>query len=214
MAEPAKLMIPVEYAAYRGVGKSAVSNWKAKGLLIWAEGASGQPMIDVARTDARLNAKIDPTRGRPRSKDAAAPLFEGSEQGAAATQAPPPAANRLGDIRTELLEQQAIGQRMKNAERAKLLVPLEEATRRQREGGRMARERVHAVIRANSERLAAIRDPREITALLSGAVDKAFADLADQVASGVVLEVAEIETDDADLLAVVEDAEAVEGEDD
>jgi len=185
------------YAAHRGVGPSAVSNYRKQGLLVFAEGADSKTYVDVARSDARLNAKLDPLRGRPK-KAVDAPLFDPPEQPA---QAVPARTDRLGDVRTDLLEQQAIAARMKNAAMARTLVAVQDYERRSQEVGRLARERVNSVIRALAERLAAERDPRQITTLLSGEIDKAFEELADQVESGVLTEV--------DDTALIEETETV-----
>jgi hypothetical protein len=188
------LMSQADFAVHRGVSRPAVSNYKAQGLLVFAEGEGGKLFVDVARTDARLNAKLDPARGRPKKQDAQ-PQLEITAPAESSR------SDRLGDVRTDLLQQQTIGARLKNAQAARQLVALQEYERRSQEVGRLARERVHAVIRSLAERLAVERDPRQITALLSGDIDKAFEDLADQVASGALTEV--------DELAAFEDAEMV-----
>ncbi|MBM3927382.1 MAG: hypothetical protein FJ335_02840, partial [Sphingomonadales bacterium] len=67
------LMTKGAYAVHRGVGKSAVSNWSRKGLLVLGEcPTSGAVMVDVGRTDARINSRVDPTRGRPTNGQPAA----------------------------------------------------------------------------------------------------------------------------------------------
>ncbi|WP_430635034.1 hypothetical protein [Sphingomonas hankookensis] len=60
------LLTKGEFALHRGVGKSAVSNWSKKGLLVMGEcPETGAIKVDVERTDARINARVDPMRGRP-----------------------------------------------------------------------------------------------------------------------------------------------------
>ncbi|MEG8021810.1 hypothetical protein [Sphingomonas aerolata] len=75
------LMTKGEFAVHRGVGKSAVSNWAKKDLLVMGEcPTSGAIKVDVERTEARINARVDPMRGRPSASlplAAPAPVEEG-----------------------------------------------------------------------------------------------------------------------------------------
>lgn len=184
------------YAAHRGVGKSAVSNYRKAGHVVFAEGGDGKTYVDVQRTDARLNAKLDPARGRPaKAGQQPGPLFDG---GAVAVEAAPLARSQLSDVRTELLEEQKIKLRVNNAIAAGLLVPAEEASQLLEGGLRMAREKMQAIVREEAERLAAERDPRAIVAKLGGAVDAAFAALAAKVLSGDLSEDEDQDEDDAD----------------
>lgn len=176
-------MTQAEFATRRGVGKSAVSNWKKAGLLVFAEDAAGRMMVDAVRTEARLNARLDPTRGRPATAPEAAPalpLDGDTDEGSPLQQ------RNLARVRAEVAEEDLVGKRMKNAEAARELVPAIEAERRLGHLGRMARERVQAELRARAERLAAEREPRAIMALLDEATDKAFAALASAIAGGAL----------------------------
>jgi hypothetical protein len=171
------LMTQADYARHRKVGKPAVSNWKKAGLLVLAEDpATGRIMVDRDRTDARLNAKIDPMRGRPPTASAAGPAAAPPPDAA-----PPPAAPvepSIADERQLHLREQRTGQALKNAQMAGELVPLVEAERRLSEAGRAARERIQAWFRGLAERLAAERDQRTIMALGEEGIDKVFAELA------------------------------------
>ena len=209
------LMTLSAYAAHRGVGKSAVSNYRAKDWVVMAMGPDGKMLVDVQRTDATLNAKLDPLRGRPSKGGTDAPLFDqGAPAAASSAKAPPPQPTRLGDVRTDLLEQQAIGQRMKNAKEAGQLVPLAEASRKMSEGFRLARERMHSIVRSEVERIAAERDPRVIAALLFENIDRAFGELADQVEAGALEETDEdADADGDDMAAEIEAALAVDDDD-
>ena len=193
------LMTPAEFAAHRGVQKSAVSNWKRKNLLVFAEGDAGKLKIDVARTEAKLNAKLDPARGRPTTAQASAASEPGQAQLPIAP-APAPADNGLTNVRTDLLRHQVTAKALENARRAGDLVPLAEFERLAMENGRVARERMIALVRTYSERLAAERDPRLILAFMTDEIEKAFAELAESSLTGG-------EADDADALDAIEQAE-------
>jgi phage terminase Nu1 subunit (DNA packaging protein) len=171
------LMSQSEFAAHRGVGKSAVSNWKKAGLVVFAEGEGGLLLVDVQRTNAKLNAKLDPTRGRPAL---------GAKQPGLEFDARPDRGDQLGDVRLELIKAQTTSKQLDNARRAGDLVPLAEAERKMAEMGRLARERMHSVARSLAERLAAVSEPRVIASLLGAEIDQAFGELADQVDGGAL----------------------------
>lgn len=176
------LLTQADFAKRRGVGKSAVSNWKKAGLLVFAEDADGRMMVDARRTEARLNSRLDPTRGRPTAatQETAAPQPLSDDAG-------DPGAGQernLARVRAEVAEEDLVDKRLKNAARARELVPAAEAERRVGALGQMVRERIQAELRAKAERLAAEREPRAIMALLDEAVDRAFLALAKAVAGG------------------------------
>lgn len=177
------LMSQAEFAAHRGVGKSAVSNWKKAGLLVFAEGPDGKLAVHVERTDAKLNARIDPTRGRPTSAigeaspSPALPLDGDSAQSGG---------RNAAAVRVEVAEEDLVARRMKNAEAARQLVPLVEVERRLGHLGRMARERVEAELRGLAERIAAERDTRSVMMLMVEACDAAFHALADAIERGAL----------------------------
>lgn len=189
-----QLMTQAEYARHRGVGKPAVSNWKRDGLLVLAEDpANGRIKVDVERTDAKLNAKRDPMRGRPPT--GAARVNEAGELAPAADpsprspdgESPSPRGgegNSLADERLEELRERRIGNALKNAQAARELVPLIEAERRVSEIGRVARERMHAWYRSIAERLAAEKDIRAVISLGEEGIDQVFNELADAAEQG------------------------------
>ncbi len=171
------LMTQVEYAGHRKVGRSAVSNWKKRELLVFAEGPDGSPMVDVTRSDARLNANVDPARGRPRKVATEpayiAPLAPNSE--------PSIRGQGLGEVRSDLVKEQVTRERLRNAKDAGELVPMAEFERLAAETGRKARERVQAVMANLAERLAVEGDARKVRLMLAAEIDHAFGQLADEV---------------------------------
>ena len=184
------LMTQAEFAAHRGVGKSAVSNWKKAGLLIFAEGDDGKVRVDVERTEARLNARIDPTRGRPTTTIGEAPAIGELPMESDTAQT---GGRNAAAVRVEVAEEELVARRMKNAEMARQLVPLAECERRLSSLGRMARERVMAELRGRAERIAAARETREAMLLMDEACDAAFAALADAIEGG------SLDRDDGDM---------------
>ncbi|WP_242095430.1 hypothetical protein [Sphingomonas sp. CROZ-RG-20F-R02-07] len=176
------LMTKGDFARHRGVGKSAVSNWAKKGLLVMGEcPTSGAIMVDVERTQARINSRVDPMRGRPTgglplTAPSPAPVEEGGDQRISG--------RSVAHVRADLAEEQLVSVRLKNAREAKELAAKVELDRRAAEMGRVARERMLAMWRAVSERLAAERDVRTIMAIGVGEIDRVFAQLADDVDAG------------------------------
>ena len=206
-----RLMTQTEFAKHRGVGRSAVSNYKTKGLLVFGEGADGSILVDVARTEARLNAKVDPTRGRPTTSQV------GGAQDALPLDQPvssSPVSHQMRDVanvRTDLVRQQVIEKQMANARRAGELVAVAEYEKRATELGRVVRERMQSMLRTMSERFAAEKDPRQIVAAGSVEIDRIFTELADQAEAGT------LSADDlleAELAAEVATQEAVDEEGD
>lgn len=177
----AQLMTQAEFARHRGVQKGSVTNWKKAGLLVLAEGPTGKPMVDVQRSDMKLNAKIDPMRGRPSTGHvpAVAAAGPGDAPALPLEQTPAQPGDRgLADERVEELRERRIGAALKNALLAGDLVPLVEAERRVSEVGRAARERMHAWVRTIAERFAAEKDVRQIMAIAEAGIDEVFAQLA------------------------------------
>lgn len=179
-----QLMTQAEYARHRGVGKSAVSNWKTAGLIVLAEDDGGRVKVDVVRTDARINARIDPLRGRPANGASSAPV----EIAAPAQQMGEPAtgSGTVSSERMELMREQRVGVALKNAQMAKELVPAIEAERRLSEASRLLRERLHAEFRGSAERQAAIRDRREMMIFNEEVIDRVFGDVADMIETGML----------------------------
>jgi hypothetical protein len=169
-----------EYAVHRNVGPSAVSNWKKRGLIVMADDGTGRLKVDVARSDAKVNAVIDPSRGRP-SKGMQAAAVEPAQE---APVEAPSQTQQVADVRVDLIREQTIGRRMTNARDAGALVPFEEFAARLGKFGRQSRERMVSIVRSNAERLAAERDPRQIVALLEAEIETAFKKLAQDARSG------------------------------
>lgn len=197
------VMTKAEYARHRGVKPSAVSNWVKAGHIVFCEDPvrPDRMVVDVARTDARLNSRIDPTRGRPTTgiPQAPAPQVVEPDLGDMLT-----GVRTAAQVRIELAEEQLIERRQKNARDAGELAPRAELDRRAAELGRVVRERMHAMFRAISERLAAEREVRTIMAIGSAEIDRVFADLADEVERGALVEDADETVEDQALENEVE----------
>ena len=200
------LMTKGQFAAHRGVGKSAVSNWAKKDLLVLGEcPTSGAIMVDVERTEARINSRVDPMRGRPSASlpaPSALPMQDVADLGEALL-----GGRSVAKVRAELAEENLVTLRLKNAERGRELAPRIELERRAAELGRVARERMQAMFRAISERLAAERDARTIMAIGSAEIDRVFAELANDVEAGKLAE-----PDEPDDAAVENEVEAAAAE--
>lgn len=200
------LMTKGQFAAHRGVGKSAVSNWAKKSLLVMGEcPTSGAILVDVERTEARINTRIDPMRGRPAASLPQAAALPPGETGDAIE--PSLAGRSVAKVRAELAEENLVTLRLKNAERGRELAPRIELERRAAELGRVARERMQAMFRAIAERLAAERDVRNVMAIGSAEIDRVFAELASDVEAGKL-----VEPDEPDDVAVENEMEAAAAE--
>lgn len=195
MTVPA-LMSQAAYARYRGVDKSTVSKWKQSGLLVFAEDKqSKRLLIHVERTDARVNANVDPTKGRPTKLQAdATASTPRSVDNAVVVSA------NVDDPRIALVREQIITAALKNAQTARELVPMVECERRLAEIGRASRERIKAALRSHAERLATIHDPRTLMIAHDDIVDEVYASLATDVAEGLLDQV----EDSAEQIAAVE----------
>lgn len=181
-----QLMTQAEFARHRGVTKGAVSNWKAAKLLVLVEEpGTGRIKVDVHRSDAKLNAKLDPMRGRPPTAVAApsAPVAAADPvPGLPLEQAA--ASDDIASERLQHLREQRVGQAMKNGQLAGELVALTEATQRVSEAGRAMRERVQAWARGAAEELAAATDPRTVMIICEEGLDQVFDELARAAARG------------------------------
>lgn len=194
------LMRKGEFARHRGVKPSAVSNWNKRGLLVFAEGPGGQLLVDVVKTEARLNANVDTTRGRPSGGTAAAAGAPAAPQEPADA---PGGGAAIANPRIDLVRQQVIEKTLKNRRDAGELVVLAEYERRAAEMGRQSRERVMSAIRGLAERLATETDPRQIITLCEGEIDRIFNDLAADIEQGALSA-----DDDADADSVADEEEA------
>ncbi|WP_295205760.1 hypothetical protein [uncultured Brevundimonas sp.] len=170
-----------EFAALKGVGASAVSNWAKKGLLVYGQDPArpGKQLVDVEKSELLINGTIDQTRGRPR----AAGVAQVEGEIASPPSAPPrhPAMSSAETARMEEMRERTLGRRIDNEKALGNLVQLGVVEQQAADRGRMIRERVNAVVRAQAERLAAESDPRAIVALLTAEFDGLFTRIADEI---------------------------------
>lgn len=204
----ALLMSQNEFAVRHQVGKSAVSNWKRKNLLVFAPDPKrpGKQLVDAEKSDLLVRGSIDGTRGRPRTGDQAEAAEEGGQE-SAAPQRGVPGMSGLDEARLADMRERTLSRQIDNQKALKQLVPLMEYERRAGDMGRLIRERAHGLIRQHGERWAAETDPRTLMSLLDQAFDGMFSVLADEIEASVT---AETVVDEA--LAAVE--ASVEAEDD
>lgn len=189
------LLMKSEFAALKGVGPSAVSNWAKKGLLVYGldPARPGKKLVDVEKSDLLIAGTIDQTRGRPRTAERSdvegiegetvAPVAE--RVAARAVSMTPAEAARMDEMR-----ERTLGRRIDNEKALRNLVPLAEVERQAADRGRMIRERIQAVVRAQAERLASESDPRAIVALLGFEIDGVFSRIADEIESEASAEAA------------------------
>lgn len=83
--------------------------------------------------------------------------------------------------RMEEMRERTLGRRIDNEKALGNLVQLGVVEQQAADRGRMIRERVNAVVRAQAERLAAESDPRAIVALLTAEFDGLFTRIADEI---------------------------------
>jgi hypothetical protein len=186
------LLMKSEFATLKGVGASAVSNWAKKGLLVYGSDPSrpGKQLVDVEKSELLINGTIDQTRGRPRAASAA--TIEAETGGAPAAASVPRQAqmSHAEAARMEEMRERTLGRRIDNEKALGNLVQLALVEARSADRGRMIRERVNAVVRAQAERLAAEGDPRAIVALLTAEFDGLFTRIADEIESEASAEAA------------------------
>ncbi len=202
------LMSQAEFAAHRGVQKSAVSNWKKKGLIVFSEDPAqpGRLFVNVAQTEARLSSRVDPTRGRPRTSDAASASPPAAEPGSLPLDGG--GERKLADIRLDLLEEQRIGQRMKNMREAEELAPRQVMEQRLVEAVRAIFSRMASMHRGLAERLASATEPRAIVAILEEATDRMRTNLANRIDAGSDADDEPADEEGGDLSAEAEDGPA------
>lgn len=202
------LMTQKEYAAHRGVGAPAVSNWKKAGLLVFAADPDrpGKQLVDVEKSDLVVGGKIDQTRGRPRNTDRVEAEGEAATA-AGSSLAPARGMSALESERLEDMRERTRSRRIDNDVKLRALVPLNEYERRAGDLGRMCREGVHAVLRQNAERIAAESDPRAVISVLGEAFDQLFERVANEVEAEAALE---REVDEALALATADEEDEEE----
>lgn len=187
------LMTQAAFARRRGVGKPAVTGWKKAGHLVMQLDERGRELVNVERSEARLAAKVDPTRGRPTAamnagmdlQSASASEADDGERGPG-----------VAAVRAEVAREDLIGKRLKNARDAGELVLRQAAEQQCVQLARAVRERVQAWLRGAADRMASERDGRQIVTWGSAELDQLFATLADQVEQDALEElVEEVEAD-------------------
>ena len=122
-----ELMSKAQFARHRGVGRSAVSNWITRGQLAIVDGK-----VDVAASEALLDASVDPGRGRPPEHDPQPGGGTPAKKTGSASSKPAAAtaksegdgdADNLRELRAQQLRETAHGAALKNAKMAGDLVP-------------------------------------------------------------------------------------------
>ncbi|ESQ82383.1 hypothetical protein AEAC466_17320 [Asticcacaulis sp. AC466] len=165
------------------MGKSAVSNWKKAGLLVFVADPlnPGKQLIDAEKTDILINGSIDQTRGRPPTAIAQG----GTSAGQALPETPEPKKpayiSPMEAARLEEMQERVMRRQLERAQLTGQLVDLAEYSMRMANMARLVRERTIGVIRTNAEALAEEPDPRAITALLTDVFDKMFAQVAAEI---------------------------------
>ena len=202
------LLMKSEFAALKGVGASAVSNWAKKGLLVYGSDPArpGKKLVDVEKSELLINGTIDQTRGRPRAAGSVQVEGEAADQAPAAAPRHPVMSSAEA-ARMEDMRERTLGRRIDNEKALGNLVALGVVEQQAADRGRMIRERVNAVVRAQAERLGAESDPRAIVALLTAEFDGLFSRIADEIESEAS---AEAEADVA--LARIVDPDEDDGE--
>lgn len=175
------MLMKSEFAALKGVGASAVSNWAKKGLLVYGQDPArpGKQLVDVEKSELLINGTIDQTRGRPRAAGVA--QVEGEIASPPSASPRHPAMSSAETARMEEMRERTLGRRIDNEKALGNLVQLGVVEQQAADRGRMIRERVNAVVRAQAERLAAESDPRAIVALLTAEFDGLFTRIADEI---------------------------------
>lgn len=169
-----ELMSKAAYARHRGVGKSAVSNWVTREQIVIVDGK-----VDVKASDALLDASVDPGRGRPTTAPAPRPASKRSAKPAA--KAPDTAPNAVAAERAQALQEQRIGQALKNAQLAGSLVPVAAYEAKMQTLITGFCERMGAEFRSLAERLALASDPRVIRTLLDETMHTVRSDFAARI---------------------------------
>ena len=177
------LMTQAEFAERHKVGKPAVTAWKKKGLLVFADDPErpGKQLVDAEKSDLLVRGSIDPTRGRPRTAERAEIEAEGVPPTIPATAASPRGLSGLEEARLEDMRERTRARRIETERQLGTLVAISEYERRAGDLGRLVRERTHALVRQLADRIAAETDPRQVMAVLDEAFDQLFAQVADEI---------------------------------
>lgn len=150
--QPEQYMSQAEFSRRRGVSRATVTEYKAKGLLVM----TNDGLVDVAASEERLAASLDPARGgdRTHKKPAASNKPDG----------------RFMVARVEEMEVRAARQRLALEQDAGLLVEKAAVERAAFTLARTAQEALIAIPDRLSTSLAAETDSAEIHRLLSAEI--------------------------------------------
>lgn len=185
----AELMTKAAYARHRGVGKSAVSNYIKRGQIVLVG-----TKVDVAKSDAKLDAEVDPASGRdPTPANAAKKASRARPSAPDKHRDPAPeasgsvaneAVNELAQERLEEIRERRHGHALKNAAIAGDLVPFAayEAKLQAMIAGFC--ERMQSELRAQSEALANEGAKRKVRGLLDETIQRVRSDFADRLSAG------------------------------
>lgn len=189
-------MTRADYARYRGVRKSYITQLAHEGRLVFT--ADGK-RVRVRESDQRIQASRDPSKegvrerfAEQRSESLARELAleqpagetrrpdEAASPAGAATSAPTPEPDSLMDVRRELITEQAASARLKRLELEGRLVDRAEVTRAVFEKARVARNALLALPDRLATPLAAETSPAKVYDLLVAE----FRRIADELADG------------------------------
>lgn len=176
-------MTQKDYAARHGVGAPAVSNWRKSGLLVFGSDPATARLVDVAASDAKVAAHRDPLRGRPTKA-----VQDAAKAAPAAASAPVTMPNEFQAARTKDMQARADRGMLELRRMAGDLAPLAELTRRASAIGPMVFERVRSSVRSRLEEMLRVGELRPASVILDECLDKAFAEIADQIESGFLAE--------------------------
>ncbi len=155
-------MTQAEFARHRGVSRATVTEYKHKGLLVMTDDGR----VDVAASEQRLNASLDPVRGGDRSAAKKQPAATVKEDG------------RFMSARVEELVAKAAWQRLKLEKEAGRLVEKESTRQAAFTLARTAQETLIAIPDRLSSILAAESNAAKVHAVLSEEIRRVCNELA------------------------------------
>ncbi len=156
----AKVMNQAEYARYRGVARKTITEYKHRGLLVLTEAGK----VDVAASDANLDAFLDEVRGGDRTSEAAMPAD----------------ANAYLEAKTREMRARAARQELETRKRAGELLERKSVERAAFTLARQTQEAVIAVADRLASVLAAESDAAKAHELLSDELRGVMNDMAKQ----------------------------------
>jgi len=160
---PKPYMTRAEYARYRGVNQGQITKYGRQGLLV--EGPDGR--IDVAATDARLDAVLNPVHGGDRRAEQS---VEAAHDG--------PGRIAYLEAKAEETRLKALARRLELEERAGRLVRADEVEAEAFARARQAQEAILALPDRLASQLAAETDEARVYALLEAEVRRIARELA------------------------------------